>query len=78
MDISPAKNSSNAKYERHEALAAGHFGETCAISRQHGSVPDPDVFARRYIDNELGAHERCSFSAAEDLGKGADPLSRVA
>jgi hypothetical protein len=74
MDISPARNVK----QHHEALAAGRFGETCANSRKHGGVPDPNAFARRFVENQ-----RCQCSApheghVHDFGEGADTLSRVA
>jgi hypothetical protein len=72
MDISLARN------DHHEALAAGRFGETCALARKHGAMPDPDVFARRFVASGRCASEGCAGSAPHDSSECAHPLSRVA
>lgn len=67
MDFGPDRNA------RHEAPAAGRFGETCALARKHGMMPDPNVFAARFV-----VSERFAWSTAHHDGKFPDPFGLVA
>ena len=67
MELSPAR------HDHHEALAAGRFGETCAVARKHGAMPDPDVFAKRFI-----ASGGCACSGAHHVAECPDAKRLVA
>jgi hypothetical protein len=76
MDISPARNV--RENGRHEALAAGRFGEIFVVFRNQDALPDPDVFTRRFVENQRWKCSATDDRNAHDFGEGPDALGRVA